>query len=66
MERIGARDEEEEARRLPETHIRKERLKTSNSALRFVAIKDPDDPRLAAYNSLKGKSLERDGIFIAE
>ena len=41
-------------------------MKTSNSALRFVAIKDPDDPRLAAYNSLKGKSLERDGIFIAE
>ncbi|MDP2929360.1 MAG: RNA methyltransferase [Candidatus Omnitrophota bacterium] len=32
----------------------------------FVAIKDPGDPRLAAYNSLKGKSLERDGIFIAE
>ena len=29
-------------------------------------IQDPNDPRLAAYNSLKGKLLERDGIFIAE
>ena len=32
----------------------------------FIAIKDPSDPRLAAYRSLKGKSLEKDGIFIAE
>lgn len=32
----------------------------------FITIQDPGDPRLAAYNSLKGKSLERDGIFIAE
>ncbi len=32
----------------------------------FVAIEHPDDPRLAAYRSLKGKELEREGIFIAE
>jgi tRNA G18 (ribose-2'-O)-methylase SpoU len=38
----------------------------TNSKSSFVAIHDPDDPRLAAYNSLKGKSLEKDGIFIAE
>lgn len=38
----------------------------TNSGLRFIAIKDPDDPRLSAYRSLKGKLLERDGIFIAE
>jgi len=38
----------------------------TNSKLSFVAIKDPDDPRLAPYSSLKGKSLERYGIFIAE
>ena len=38
----------------------------TNSALSFVVIQDPDDPRLAPYNSLKGKPLERDGIFIAE
>lgn len=37
-----------------------------NSKSGFVAIQSPDDPRLAAYSSLKGKSLERDGIFIAE
>jgi len=29
-------------------------------------IKDINDKRLAAYSSLKGKKLERDGIFIAE
>ena len=29
-------------------------------------IQDPNDPRLEAYRSLKGKKLERDGIFIAE
>jgi len=32
----------------------------------FIHISDPHDPRLAPYNSLKGKQLERDGIFIAE
>ena len=32
----------------------------------FVAIRDPDDARLSPYRSLKGKELERDGIFIAE
>lgn len=31
-----------------------------------VLIKDPDDPRLSAYRSLKGKELEREGLFIAE
>ena len=31
-----------------------------------IVIQDADDPRLAPYNSLKGKELERDGIFIAE
>ncbi|MDO8535812.1 MAG: RNA methyltransferase [Candidatus Omnitrophota bacterium] len=34
--------------------------------MKYITIKDQDDPRLAAYNSLKGKSLEKDGIFIAE
>jgi len=29
-------------------------------------VKDHDEPRLSAYRSLKGKELERDGIFIAE
>lgn len=29
-------------------------------------IKDLNDPRIAAYRSLKGKELERDGIFMAE
>jgi tRNA G18 (ribose-2'-O)-methylase SpoU len=38
----------------------------SNPELRCVTIRDPGDPRLAAYRSLKGKELERDGIFIAE
>lgn len=32
----------------------------------MITIKDPLDPRLAPYSSLKGKFLERDGIFIAE
>jgi tRNA G18 (ribose-2'-O)-methylase SpoU len=32
----------------------------------LVAIQGLNDPRLVAYGSLKGKSLERDGIFIAE
>ncbi len=38
----------------------------ANPKFSFVSIKDPHDPRLAAYSSLKGKFLERDGIFIAE
>ena len=38
----------------------------ANFSSRFMTIQDPDDPRLAAYNSLKGKPLEKDGIFIAE
>lgn len=29
-------------------------------------MQDPGDPRLSAYRSLKGKELEREGIFIAE
>ena len=33
---------------------------------RSIAIQDPHDPRIAAYRSLKGKELERQGIFIAE
>lgn len=32
----------------------------------FISIKDPDDTRLAAYSSLKGKKLESEGLFIAE
>ena len=39
---------------------------STRSSSGFVSIKDPSDPRLLAYNSLKGKSLEKDGIFIAE
>ncbi len=39
---------------------------TVNLALSTISIQDPDDPRLASYSSLKGKKLERDGIFIAE
>ncbi|MDD5428746.1 MAG: RNA methyltransferase [Candidatus Omnitrophica bacterium] len=35
-------------------------------ALNIVEIQNLDDPRLAAYSSLKGKKLEKDGIFIAE
>ena len=31
-----------------------------------ILIQDLNDPRLAPYSSLKGKQLERDGIFIAE
>ena len=38
----------------------------TNFKLDFIIIKGRDDPRLTAYNSLKGKSLEREGIFIAE
>ena len=38
----------------------------SNSALKFIAIKNQSDPRISAYSSLKGKMLEKDGIFIAE
>lgn len=34
--------------------------------MKFTQIQDPDDPRLSAYRSLKGKELEREGIFIAE
>jgi rRNA methylases len=34
--------------------------------MKYIEIQDPGDPRLAAYNSLKGKALEQDGIFIAE
>ncbi|MFA4981706.1 MAG: RNA methyltransferase [Candidatus Omnitrophota bacterium] len=32
----------------------------------FISIQDADDPRLASYRSLKGKQLEKEGIFIAE
>jgi tRNA G18 (ribose-2'-O)-methylase SpoU len=32
----------------------------------YTRIKSPDDPRIVAYASLKGKELEKDGIFIAE
>jgi len=32
----------------------------------MTIVQNADDPRLAAYSSLKGKMLERDGIFIAE
>jgi len=38
----------------------------NNFTSRFITIQDPHDQRLAAYSSLKGKSLEKDGIFIAE
>lgn len=38
----------------------------ASRALNFIAIEDPDDPRLSAYRSLKGKELERSGIFMAE
>lgn len=38
----------------------------AKSKLNFIAIQDPDDPRLTPYRSLKGKELERDGIFMAE
>jgi len=38
----------------------------SDSGPGYITIQNPDDPRLAAYSSLKGKKLERDGIFIAE
>jgi tRNA G18 (ribose-2'-O)-methylase SpoU len=57
---------------LPESHssetVPKRGLRTmpTSSARNLVSIKDPDDSRLTAYNSLKGKFLERDGIFIAE
>jgi tRNA G18 (ribose-2'-O)-methylase SpoU len=34
--------------------------------LESITIQDPDDRRLSAYRSLKGKELEREGIFIAE
>ncbi len=34
--------------------------------MNFITIQDPGDPRLSAYRCLKGKELERDGIFIAE
>ena len=39
---------------------------TAYAALNIITIQDPDDRRLASYSSLKGKMLERDGIFIAE
>ena len=38
----------------------------AKSKLNFIAIHDTNDPRLAPYRSLKGKELERDGIFMAE
>ncbi|MFA6320793.1 MAG: RNA methyltransferase [Candidatus Omnitrophota bacterium] len=38
----------------------------ANTKLNFIDIKGPDDIRLAPYSSLKGKQLERDGIFVAE
>ncbi|MDD3905205.1 MAG: RNA methyltransferase [Candidatus Omnitrophica bacterium] len=34
--------------------------------MNIIPIHDSHDPRLAPYKSLKGKHLERDGIFIAE
>ncbi len=45
---------------------RNHRIMATNSKSGFIAMQDPDDPRLAPYGSLKGKQLERDGIFIAE
>lgn len=33
---------------------------------RSTAIHDLDDPRIAVYRSLKGRELEREGVFIAE
>ncbi len=38
----------------------------ANSRFTYTAIQDPHDPRLTPYRSLKGKELEKDGIFIAE
>ncbi len=32
----------------------------------IIAVKRPDDARLAIYCSLKGKHMEKDGLFIAE
>ena len=37
-----------------------------NLESKFIVINDPHDARLAIYRSLKGKELEKDGIFIAE
>jgi len=34
--------------------------------LKIIDIQNISDPRLGAYNSLKGKKLESEGIFIAE
>ena len=34
--------------------------------MKFIEIKNINDPRLAAYSSLKGKKLESEGIFMAE
>jgi tRNA G18 (ribose-2'-O)-methylase SpoU len=34
--------------------------------MNLTAILNRDDPRLSAYRSLKGKELEREGLFIAE
>lgn len=34
--------------------------------MKFISIKDLSDPRIAPYRSLKGRELERNGIFIAE
>ena len=38
----------------------------NNSASKFITIKNQADSAIAAYSSLKGKRLEKDGIFIAE
>ncbi len=40
--------------------------RSANFGPGFITIRSQDDPRLAAYRSLKGKSLEKDGIFVAE
>lgn len=38
----------------------------TDPVFRTISINDPADPRLEPYRSLKGKQLEREGIFIAE
>lgn len=43
-----------------------ERRRASNAASKCVTIQDPLDPRLSPYRCLKGKMLEKDGIFMAE
>ena len=43
-----------------------EHRSANNAASKCITIQDPLDPRLSPYRSLKGKMLEKDGIFIAE